>query len=300
MTLLTDTLSVEGVSVADSLKGYSLQRLSFGPYRDLGIDVTVVDSLPLFYQHQFVTQDTIQLTSYHSQREFASGQEGTPLPYSPRTDSGIAFILLVCLLLISFTLAHSKKFLAQMVKDFVFHRERTSIFVSSGGDVRSLLLLVFQTCVLGGVYIFNYFSDLQPVLMEKVAPHLLLGIYIGCCLTYLLFKWLLYSFLGWIFFDKEKVSLWIESYSAIIYYAGFALFPLVLFSVYFDLRISLLVTIVLLLVIFIKILMLYKWIKLFFSNLNGLFLLILYFCALEIIPCLIVYRGLIEINNYLY
>ena len=284
MSLATDSLSVE----------------MFSPHKDQGVDVMVVDSLPLFYQNQFVAQDTMQLTRYHSQREFASGQEGSTLPYSPRTDSGMAFILLVCLLFTSFALARSKRFLSQLVKDFVLHRERTSIFATStAGDVRFLLLLVLQTCILSGVYIFNYFNDLQPTLMEKVPPSLLLGIYIGYCLAYLLVKWQIYSFLGWIFFDKEKTSLWLESYSALIYYVGFALFPFALFLVYFDLRISLLITIGLLLLILTKILMLYKWIKLFFSNINGLFLLILYFCALEIIPCLIVCRGLIELNNYL-
>lgn len=300
MSLFADTLSVVGVSVADSLREDSLQSVWFSPYQGQGVDVTVVDSLPLFYQDQFITQDTIKLTPYHSRREFASGQEGVPLPYSPRTDSGISFILLVCLLLSSFALARSKKFLSQLVKDFVLHRERTSIFATStAGDVRFLLLLVLQTCILGGIYIFNYFNDSQPALMVNVPPYLLLGVYTGCCLVYLLVKWLLYSFLGWIFFDKEKTSLWLESYSALIYYIGFALFPFVLLLVYFDLKISLLIAIGLLLAIFTKILMLYKWIKLFFSNLNGLFLLILYFCALEIMPCFIVWRGLIEINNNL-
>lgn len=300
MNLFADTLSVAGVSVVDSLERDSLQSVWFSPYKNQGVDVTIVDSLPLFYQDQFVTQDTVQLTPYHSRREFASGQEGVPLPYSPRMDSGISFILLVCLLFTSFALARSKKFLLQLVKGFAFHRERTSMFAAStSGDVRFLLLPVLQTCILSGVCIFNYFNDLQPTLMVKVSPYLLLGVYISCCLVYLLVKWLLYSFLGWIFFDKEKTSLWLESYSVLIYYVGFALFPFVLLLVYFDLKISLLITIGLLLTIFTKILMLYKWIKLFFSNLNGLFLLILYFCALEIVPCLIVWQGLIEINNNL-
>lgn len=67
MSLSTDTLSV----------------MSFSPHKDQGVDVTVVDSLPLFYEDQFVAQDTVPLTRYYSQREFAPGQEGTVLPYSP-------------------------------------------------------------------------------------------------------------------------------------------------------------------------------------------------------------------------
>jgi hypothetical protein len=53
------------------------------------------------------------------------------------------------------------------------------------------------------------------------------------------------------------------------------------------------------LIIFLKTLMFYKWLKLFCNNLYGSLLLILYFCALEIIPCLMLYRGLIQLNDYL-
>ena len=114
----------------------------------------------------------------------------------------------------------------RQVKDFVLHRERTSIFDSStAADVRYLLVLVVQTCVLTGIVFFNYFHDTCPMLMTKVSPLLLLGIYVGFCLAYFLLKWLLYMFLGWVFFDKNKTNMWLESYSTLIYYVGFALFP---------------------------------------------------------------------------
>ena len=214
-----------------------------------------------------------------------SGFEGIPISYSPRTDDVIALTLLACFFLSSIALARGKKFLTQQVKDFVLHRERTSIFDSStAADVRYLLVLVVQTC---------------PMLMTKVSPLLLLGIYVGFCLAYFLLKWLLYMFLGWVFFDKNKTNIWLESYSTLIYYVGFALFPFVLFLVYFDLNLTNLVIIGLIILIFTKILMFYKWVKLFFHQLSAVFLLILYFCALEIIPCLLLYQGMIQVNNVL-
>ena len=106
-------------------------------------------------------------------------------------------------------------------------------------------------------------------------------------------------FLGWTFFDKNKTNIWLESYSALIYYVGFALFPFVLFLVYFDLSLTNLVIIGSIILIFTKILIFYKWIKLFFDKISSLFLLILYFCALEIMPYLLLYQGLRELNNIL-
>lgn len=262
------------------------------------------DTLSLLQQKQIspakADSDSLQLADLHAVQEVDSGFEGTPISYSPRTDDAIALTLLVCFFLSSIALARGKKFLSQQVKDFVLHRERTSIFDSStAADVRYLLVLVLQTCVLSGITFLNYFHDTCPALMDHVSSLLLLGIYVGFCLAYFLLKWLLYMFLGWTFFDKNKTNIWLESYSALIYYVGFALFPFVLFLVYFDLSLTNLVIIGSIILIFTKILMFYKWIKLFFHQFSGLFLLILYFCALEILPCLLLYQGMIQINNIL-
>ena len=262
------------------------------------------DTLSLLQQKQIspakADSDSLQLADLHAVQEVDSGFEGTPISYSPRTDDAIALTLLVCFFLSSIALARGKKFLSQQVKDFVLHRERTSIFDSStAADVRYLLVLVLQTCVLSGITFLNYFHDTCPALMDHVSSLLLLGIYVGFCLAYFLLKWLLYMFLGWTFFDKNKTNIWLESYSALIYYVGFALFPFVLFLVYFELSLTNLVIIGSIILIFTKILMFYKWIKLFFHQFSGLFLLILYFCALEIVPCLLLYQGMIQMNNIL-
>ena len=262
------------------------------------------DTLSLLQQKQIspakADSDSLQLADLHAVQEVDSGFEGTPISYSPRTDDAIALTLLACFFLSSIALARGKKFLSQQVKDFVLHRERTSIFDSStAADVRYLLVLVLQTCVLSGITFLNYFHDTCPALMDHVSSLLLLGIYVGFCLAYFLLKWLLYMFLGWTFFDKNKTNIWLESYSALIYYVGFALFPFVLFLVYFDLSLTNLVIIGSIILIFTKILMFYKWIKLFFHQFSGLFLLILYFCALEIVPCLLLYQCMIQMNNIL-
>ena len=262
------------------------------------------DTLSLLQQKQIspakADSDSLQLADLHAVQEVDSGFEGTPISYSPRTDDAIALTLLACFFLSSIALARGKKFLSQQVKDFVLHRERTSIFDSStAADVRYLLVLVLQTCVLSGITFLNYFHDTCPALMDHVSSLLLLGIYVGFCLAYFLLKWLLYMFLGWTFFDKNKTNIWLESYSALIYYVGFALFPFVLFLVYFDLSLTNLVIIGSIILIFTKILMFYKWIKLFFHQFSGLFLLILYFCALEIVPCLLLDQGMIQMNNIL-
>lgn len=228
------------------------------------------------------------------------GVAGLPMPYVPRHDDVVTLVLLGCFFLTSYVLARSHKFLLQLVKDFLLHRERTSIFANTTAtDMRYLLLLVVQTGVLGGVALFSHVCDTNPIVVTRVPPPVVLALYVGLCWLYIFVKWLLYSFLGWIFFDESRTSLWIESYSTLLYYLGFALFPYVLFAVYFNLTTQVTLIIGLVLFLFIKILMFYKWLKLFCADLYGIFLLILYFCALEIVPCFVVCQGVMELNHYL-
>lgn len=223
---------------------------------------------------------------------------GIPLPYSPRMDDGIALVLLCCFFLSAYVLSRSRKFLFQLAKDFMSNRTRTSIFATSTAtDMRYLLLLVVQTCVLGGVCLFCYFNEVRPGTVQHIPSFALLGVYIGACLFFLFLKWAVYSLLGWIFFDSERTSLWLESYSTLLYYFGFSLFPFVLFVVYFDLSPLLIVIIGLFLLLFVKALTFYKWLKLFCSKLDGVLFLILYFCALEIMPCLVLYRCVVQLND---
>ena len=137
------------------------------------------DTLSLLQQKQIspakADSDSLQLADLHAVQEVDSGFEGTPISYSPRTDDAIALTLLACFFLSSIALARGKKFLSQQVKDFVLHRERTSIFDSStAADVRYLLVLVLQTCVLSGITFLNYFHDTCPALMDHVSSLLLL------------------------------------------------------------------------------------------------------------------------------
>ena len=114
------------------------------------------------------------------------GLQGIPLPYNPRMDDGLTVVLLTCFFMSAYVLSRSRKFLLQLAKDFLLNRERTSIFATStSSDMRYLLLLIFQTCVMGGVCIFNYFCEVNPVLLTHVQPFPLLGIYIGVSLLFI-------------------------------------------------------------------------------------------------------------------
>lgn len=240
--------------------------------------------------------DTFTSLTYLAQ----TGLQGTPMPYRLSSDDGITAILLLCFFLTSYVLSKGKKFLLQQIKDFTHLKERSSLFhASTAADFRYKILLLLQTCILVAVYLFDYFHDRDPFVFTHLPSLPLLGTYIAVCIAYYFLKWQAYRLIGWIFFDKIKTNVWLESYSVILYSSGFIFFPVILLVVYFDLPTHISIITACCLVIFAKILMFYKWLKIFFNNIYSLFCLIVYFCALEILPCFILFQGIIQINNLL-
>jgi hypothetical protein len=270
---------------------------------NVGASKQSTDTTNLFRNNtDFLLTDGVQLLSPQTSKEVVSIREkGMVILHTSRTENGMITFLLACFFLLAFLLNRSKRFLLQQFKDFItHHRERVSIFFTSGLiDIRYSLLLILQTCLFVGFCIFYYFECKLPILAEHFSFLSLTGIYMCVCLAYLIFKWIVYFCLGQVFFDRTKVRLWMESYSILIYSLGFVLFPVILLLVYLDLSIIYIIIVGLLLIVTIKLLMFYKWIKLFSINVYNLLLLFLYFCAIEIVPLFLFYEGLTQLNNAL-
>jgi hypothetical protein len=229
-----------------------------------------------------------------------TGFEGTPIPYFPGMDDMFAYIFLVCFFISVYVLGRNIKLISQLGKDFSFKKERKTIHPESAITyMNSLPLLVIQTCILVGIGIFVYFHVEIPLVMEKINHFLLLVIYVFVFFLYLVWKRLLYTFLGWIFFDKDRSGTWFDSYYMLVCYAGFIIFPLIALTVYLDFSYNVLVILFLIVFIIIKTLIFHRWLRLFLIDLHGLLRFFLYFCALEIIPCFVTYQGLVQLNKFL-
>lgn len=149
------------------------------------------------------------------------------------------------------------------MKDFLLNRERTSIFAATtAADMRYMLLLILQTCVLGAVCTFNYLIDVRPELGERIPPYILLGVYLAIALLYLFWKWVTYSFLGWIFLTETvQASGW-----SLILHCFITLdlpFPVCFIPCLLRFEFTCNCDNWFISDVFTKILMFYKWIKLF-------------------------------------
>ena len=229
-----------------------------------------------------------------------SGMKGEDLPYLLRSDHVISCILLVCFILFTLALRNGKKVLYQHMKNFFHHKKRSSLFDDvPNSDSRYVLALVTVTCILSGFCLYDYFSDENKMLFQLIPHSILLSVYIGAFALLILYKWGAYNFVNWIFFDKEKQKLWMIAFFDILVGAGFLLFPLVLLPLFFDLPANTAMILLFIILGFTKIMLFYKCIRNFFPHIHGSFHLILYFCALEIVPDLFLWKGIGFINNVL-
>lgn len=229
-----------------------------------------------------------------------TGMSGEPLPYLPNTDWMITTLLSFCVLLTSLAFSEEKKYLLQRMKSFLSSRDRSSMFdESSVGGSSYTFLLKLHTSILLGLCIYCHYSNTMPLLFEKVSHAALLAGYISCICLFVLSKGALYSCINWAFFQKERNSVWITSFFNVYIWIGILLLPLLLVVVYFNISSQTSLLLVGALIILAKISLFWKGFSNFFKKIHGAFHLILYFCALEILPDLIFWKGIELLNNKL-
>lgn len=226
---------------------------------------------------------------------------GEPIPYMLRADWIITCIVLLCFFLGTFVLKNGKKYLLFRIKK-LFQSTRKN---NQGDIVTSIyfhhsVVLTGITCILCGLCLYDYFADQTPMLFQQLPHGLLLGTYILLIILFILGKYALYSFINWIFFDKEQNRQWTETYFDVVILGGLMLFPVVLLVIYFDLNFATTKVFILFILIFAKVLLFYKCIRNFFRQIHGIVHLILYFCALELTPTLLLWEGVGYTNHFLF
>lgn len=223
-----------------------------------------------------------------------------PLPYSIKTDSFFTLLFLLCFFIIFFGLSGRRYFLFEKARNFIYDRERNNLFDSATGSDSGLgVLLVIQTCILAAVTAFFLSLDRYPSLVDNIRPLPAFLIYFCACAGYVVLKTLCYKLVGWVFFGKGKMRIWLDTYFTILYYSGFILLPVVMLNVYFGMSAKATAIILITLLAIIKILSIYKWNRLFFDKKSNYVRFILYFCTLEIFPCLFMYKWIVLINHFI-
>ncbi len=223
-----------------------------------------------------------------------------PAPYLPRTDNMVSGLLLAGVVVGLVSLAASWPFVVRMAKNFFFgENERTTTVPDTSSELRHQGLLVAVTAVLVAIAVYCYYMVWSHGEFFIGARHQLLGICLAVVVAYFLTKALLYQFVNWVFFERKKILQWNKSALFLTAMEGVVLAPFVLMLIYGNVPVQTMLVIIVIVAILVKVLTFYKCYLIFFRRIGAFLQIILYFCALEMIP-LVITAGLLEtINNYL-
>ena len=226
------------------------------------------------------------------------GIAGDPLDYRFRNDDYVTSGLVLNFLLIALVVARSWRFLKQQMEDFFYTRERPNLFNSREDNVlQGRGFMILQTCLMLGILFFGYVQKFHTDVFAQSSPYTILGAGTAATAIYYLLKIGLYRIVNDTFFAKEKCRQWEDTLLISILATGCGLLPIVLATVFFDLPADKVTLIGLLLLALVKSLLLYKCHHIFFRSTASLTHLILYFCALEISPIIMLSGTLFWMGN---
>ena len=211
----------------------------------------------------------------------------------------LAVLLLGCFLLAMFSFSFSKNLFLQQLKNFFFVPRSVAEMTETALERRFQWFFILQTAMLLGIIYYVYqafYLHTDFVIDSQLA---LIALFAGFFTLYFGVKYGIYKFVNWVFFHRQNNEQWNRSWRLLSATEGVLLFPLVLLVVYFDLPLPSAFIYTASIIVLVKILTFYKSFTIFFSQSNVHLQIILYFCALELMPIVTSWGILEMIASYL-
>jgi hypothetical protein len=251
----------------------------------------------LYYSESFFSKDSL----FHPEMSGVQlGEAGIPIPYTPANDDAIIGMLCASFMLLLIVFACSRQIILYRLKRFFYvpHSDKlTTVEKVSGFYLLPLLDLV--TCLLLSIlFLFNINNVIsEPMVVET--SYGLVAIFFSVFTAYFMVKMIAYNLVNVAFFDGKKCQQWNGDFILITALEGAALFPMAVVQVYYEPSVQNTVYYLVFILILVKILTFYKCWILFFRQISVVLQIILYLCALEIIPLLALWGSLVLITNNL-
>ena len=301
MLFLQSTYIFPGTITNDSINGMSIdETISPGqysfPFSSQKKDESI---LSVYTEYSSLQEKDLTIT------QDVKGKNGELRPYSLKMSDSLTLLMLVSFFLFAYVYTKGIGYITQMFQNLLGNTERESIFVNNTttSEYQIKFSLLLQTAISLSVFFFIIIATpfgKSDILLTDKDIIIYSSLFLLIIFLFWGIKWLINEFLGFIFFDKQKVSLWQNNYFSSISLFGTILFPTLLFLVHTQSHILIGISKYLFFFLMVLgfILIVYKGIRFFLVKPYGIFYFILYFCALEIIPYVGLYKGLVYIYNF--
>jgi hypothetical protein len=233
-------------------------------------------------------------------RLYFAGVSGTPVAYRPANDTVVVGVLLVCVLLASYVASRNRHAIVLQIKNFFHNRGRSeSVALKSESNVRHQASVAALESVVLGLLVFCCVGAGADYGTTVVSPLVILAADVAAMMIYFAVKYGLLLSFNWTFFDDEKRGVWLDGYNLLVISKAVMLLPLALLMMFFELPLEVCIYALLAILGVNELLLLLKTRQIFFACPFGSILSILYFCTLEFLPLLFLWKILEKINKYL-
>jgi len=253
-------------------------------------------SIPQYYRENFFSADTL----YHPELEGGRvGVAGDPIPYAIHNDNIVTGLLIASFLLIMFAMSRISSFMIHQAKNFFYTPKVDQGFTETGTEIKFQIVFLVITSLYYALLFYFFATRRIAETFILSSEYGLLAIFAFMIFGYFLLKGLLYTLVNNIFFERKKNLHFLGNLLFIVSLEGVLLFPLVLLLAYFQFSMQNAINYCIFILALAKILTFYKTYIIFFKQ-KGLFLeIILYFCALEMIPLVMLWGGLLGVTSIL-
>ena len=246
--------------------------------------------LPQYYRETFFSGDSL-LQADASGGNY--GIEGNAILQNLHGDDVITTLLLCSFILAVIAFSKTTGFMLWQLRNFFYlpHEGRSEVKETTS-EVRSLCyLILLSSTVISLLYYFHTMQiEGESFLLDS--PYQLLAVFLVCVLVFFCLKYVLYLWVNSVFFGGKRNVHWMRSYIFLFILEGILMSPLLFAQLYFDLSIKTTEIYFIIVLIIVKILTFYRYYLIFFrQNVVGV-QIILYLCALEIVPLIALWAGM--------
>lgn len=232
--------------------------------------------------------ETVAVIHSSGRVPFTYGIPGIPRNALPGYDSGVVCMLLVTFLLITLNFRHRSTFIKSFAQDLLSVRRRSNVFEDHTlSETGILLSLVILLCVSEGLLLFTAFHPSVAFwggVSGSVAVMMLLA---G---AFYLWQLGIYTVGGYVFADKVYGRQWVRGFNASQALLGLALAAPALAVTYRPGTWIWVAPLCIMLYLTSRIIFICKGFRIFYSNYFSLVYFIVYLCALEIVPLIVIVR----------
>lgn len=225
--------------------------------------------------------------------EYFDGIRGESREQLPGYDSGVMCMLLAVFLFICANYRYYSSFIKSFTQDMIGQRTRKNAFDDrhTVSETRVLISLILLVCLCEGILIYSYFAG-KGINVTASAG---VAVAAAAALIYYVWQTLAYNCIGYLFGTPDNRTSLLRSFNATQSLLGPLLAVTAMPALFYPEFSTALCATGATLYVVARLLFIYKGFIIFYNNFLSLIYFILYLCAVEIIPPVLLFNSVLSV-----